>query len=207
MRHVTVPFSWELPYAWPRTPVLARNVVCTSQPLAAQAGLAMLAEGGNAVDAALATAITISLVEPVSNGIGSDAFAVVWDGTQLHGLNASGRSPAAWTPDYFKGAGVAARGWNSVTVPGAVSAWVEMHARFGKLPFERLFGPAIEYGRGGFLVSPTISRQWAAQVAELKSQPGFAEAFLPGGRAPVPGECFRFPEHAATLEKSRPPRA
>ena len=161
----------------------------------------MLAEGGNAVDAALATAITISLVEPVSNGIGSDAFAVVWDGTQLHGLNASGRSPAAWTPDYFKGEGVAARGWNSVTVPGAVSAWVEMHARFGKLPFERLFGPAIEYGRGGFLVSPTISRQWAAQVAELKSQPGFAEAFLPGGRAPVPGECFRFPEHAATLEK------
>ena len=117
---MTVPFSWVLPYAWPRTPVLACNVVCTSQPLAAQAGLAMLAEGGTAVDAALATAITISLVEPVSNGIGSDAFAVVWDGGQLHGLNASGRSPAAWTPEYFKGEGVPARGWNSVTVPGAV---------------------------------------------------------------------------------------
>ena len=137
----------------------------------------------------------------MSNGIGSDAFAIVWDGTQLHGLNASGRSPAAWTPEYFKGEGVAARGWNSVTVPGAVSAWVELHARFGKRPFERLFEPAIDYGRDGFLVSPTISRQWAAQVAELKSQPGFAEAFLPGGRAPVPGECFRLPEHAATLEK------
>src|ERR1700757_1427184 len=100
---MTVPFSWRLPYAWPRTPVLARNVVCTSQPLAAQAGLAMLADGGNAVDAIVATAITISLVEPVSNGIGSDAFAIVWDGKGLHGLNASGRSPAAWTPEYFKG--------------------------------------------------------------------------------------------------------
>jgi gamma-glutamyltranspeptidase / glutathione hydrolase len=198
---MTVPFSWSLPYAWPRTPVLARNVVCTSQPLAAQAGLAMLADGGNAVDAALATAITISLVEPVSNGIGSDAFAVVWDGKRLHGLNASGRSPAAWAPEYFKGEGVPVRGWNSVTVPGAVSAWVETHAKFGKLPFEKLFERAIGYGRDGFLVSPMIARQWAAQVAELKSQPGFAEAFLPAGRAPAPGEHFRFPEHAATLEK------
>ena len=106
---MTGPFTWELPYAWPRKPVLARNVVCTSQPLAAQAGLAMLAEGGSAVDAALATAITLSLVEPVSNGIGSDAFAIVWDGRQLHGLNASGRSPAAWAPDYFKGNAVPAR--------------------------------------------------------------------------------------------------
>jgi len=95
---MTVPFSWKLPYAWPRTSVLARNVVCTSQPLAAQAGLEMLAEGGSAVDAALAAAITLTLVEPVSNGIGSDAFAIVWDGRQLRGLNASGRSPAAWTP-------------------------------------------------------------------------------------------------------------
>jgi len=160
----------------------------------------MLAEGGNAVDAALATAITLSLVEPVSNGIGSDAFAVVWDGRQLHGLNASGRSPAAWTPEYFKGEGVAVRGWNSVTVPGAVSAWVEMHDKFGKLPFERLFERAIGYGRDGFLVSPMIARQWAAHVPELKSQPGFAEAFLLGDRAPAPGERFRFPEHAATLE-------
>src|ERR1700736_6344977 len=114
---MTVPFSWELPYAWPRTPVLARNAVCTSQPLAAQAGLAMLAEGGSAVDAALAAAVTLTLVEPVSNGIGSDAFAIVWDGRRLHGLNASGRSPAAWTPDYFQGKGVPPLGWNSVRVP------------------------------------------------------------------------------------------
>ena len=175
---MTVPFSWELPYAWPRKPVLARNVVCTSQPLAAQAGLAMLADGGSAVDAALAAAITLTLVEPVSNGIGSDAFAIVWDGETLHGLNASGRSPAAWTPEYFRGGPVPVRGWNSVTVPGAVSAWIELHARFGRLPFARVFEPAISYGRDGFLVSPTIAAQWAAQVPELRSQPGFAEAFL-----------------------------
>jgi gamma-glutamyltranspeptidase/glutathione hydrolase len=161
----------------------------------------MLAEGGSAVDAAVATAITLTLVEPVSNGIGSDAFAIVWDGRQLHGLNASGRSPAGWTPDYFGSNGVPALGWNSVTVPGAVSAWAELHAKFGKLPFEKLFEPAILYGRNGFLVSPTVAQQWAAQVPLFHSQPGFAEAFMPGGRAPKPGELFRFPDHAATLEK------
>ena len=161
----------------------------------------MLAQGGTAVDAAIATAITLTLVEPVSNGIGSDAFAIVWDGRELHGLNASGRSPAAWTPEYFGGKGVPALGWNSVTVPGAVSAWVELHAKFGKLPFERLFEPAISYGRNGFLVSPTVAEQWAAQVPLFKTQPGFADAFMPGGRAPKPGELFTFPDHAATLEK------
>src|SRR3954469_21924524 len=143
IRGVSAPFSWDLPYAWPRKPLLAANVVATSQPLAAQAGLQMIADGGNAVDAILATAITLTLVEPVSNGIGSDAFAIVWDGSELHGLNASGRSPAAWTPEYFHGRPVPARGWNSVTVPGAVSAWVELHAKFGKRPLPRIFEPAI----------------------------------------------------------------
>jgi gamma-glutamyltranspeptidase/glutathione hydrolase len=161
----------------------------------------MLAAGGSAVDAAIATAITLTIVEPVSNGVGSDAFAIVWDGRQLHGLNASGRSPAGWTPEYFGGNGVPALGWNSVTVPGAVSAWVELHAKFGKLPFERLFEPAISYGRNGYLVSPTIAEQWAAQVPLFKTQPGFAQAFLPAGRAPKPGELFTLPDHAATLEK------
>jgi gamma-glutamyltranspeptidase / glutathione hydrolase len=161
----------------------------------------MLAQGGSAVDAAIATAITLTIVEPVSNGIGSDAFAIVWDGKQLHGLNASGRSPAAWTPEYFGGNAVPALGWNSVTVPGAVSAWAELHAKFGKLPFEELFEPAISYGRNGFLVSPTIAEQWSAQVPLFKDQPGFAEAFMPGGHAPKPGQRFRFPDHAATLEK------
>jgi len=196
------PFSWQNPYAWPRKPLLAANAVATSQPLAAQAGLQMLAEGGSAVDAILASAITLSLVEPVSNGIGSDAYAILWDGRALQGLNASGRSPAAWTLDYFAGAkGVPVRGWNSVSVPGCVSAWVELHAKYGRLPFERLFERAIRYGREGFLVSPTIAGQWAKQVAELKEQPGFAEAFLPGGRAPQPGQRFTFCKHADALEQ------
>ena len=194
------PFGWELPYPWPRKPVLATNVVCTSQPLAAQAGLRMLDDGGSAVDAAIATAIALTVVEPVSNGIGSDAFAIVWDGRELHGLNASGRSPAAWTPEYFGDKGVPPLGWNSVTVPGAVSAWVELHAKFGRLPFERLFKPAISYARNGFLLSPTIADQWAAQVQLFESQPGFAEAFMPDGRAPHPGELVRLPDHAVTLE-------
>src|SRR5947208_3184170 len=125
----------------------------------------MLAAGGSAVDAILATAITLSLVEPVSNGIGSDAYAIVWDGRKLHGLNASGRSPAAWTPEYFAGkSAIPERGWDSVSVPGCVAAWVDLHAKFGRLPFKRLFEQAIEYGRKGFLVSPTIAKQWAAQV-------------------------------------------
>ncbi|WP_077087610.1 gamma-glutamyltransferase family protein [Mycobacterium rhizamassiliense] len=198
---MSAPFDWTFPYAWPRKPVLAANVVCTSQPLAAQAGLRMLAEGGSAVDAAVATAIALTVVEPVSNGIGSDAFAIVWDGRKLHGLNASGRSPAGWTPEYFGGNPIPVTGWDSVTVPGAVSAWSELHAKFGKIPFERLFAPAISYARNGFLVSPTVAAQWAAQVPMFESQPGFAEAFLPHGRAPRPGELFRFADQAATLEQ------
>src|SRR3954466_13051402 len=141
------PFDWKNPYPWPRKPLLAQNVVSTSQPLAAQAGLQMLAAGGSAVDAILATAITLSLVEPVSNGIGSGAHAVVWDGKRLHGLNASGRSPEGWTLDYFKDRkAMPVRGWDTVTVPGCVAAWVEMHERWGKLPFRKLFERAIQYG-------------------------------------------------------------
>src|SRR5215471_14764444 len=190
------PFSWSNPYAWPRKPVLAANAVATSQPLAAQAGLQMLAEGGSAVDAILATAITLTLVEPVSNGIGSDAYAIVWDGKKMHGLNASGRSPAGWTLGYFAGKNVIPeRGWDSVSVPGCVSAWVELHAKWGKLPFARLFEKAIEYGRKGFLVSPTIAGQWLAQTPILKNQPGFADAFLPGGNPPKPGQRFVWKKH------------
>jgi gamma-glutamyltranspeptidase/glutathione hydrolase len=198
----TTPFAFTNPYAWPRKPLLSANVVSTSQPLAAQAGLQMLAAGGNAIDAILATAITLTLVEPVSNGIGSDAYAIVWDGRKLHGLNASGRSPAGWTLDYFAGKNaIPERGWDSVSVPGCVSAWVEMHAKWGKLPFAKLFEKAIEYGRKGFLVSPTIAGQWAAQVPILKNQPGFADAFLPGGNPPRAGERFKWKKHADALEK------
>ena len=191
----------DFPYASQRMPVLARNVVATSQPLAAQAGLRMLYAGGNAVDAAVAAAITASVVEPTANGIGSDAFALVWDGAALHGLNASGRSPAGWAPSRFAGAAaMPVLGWESVTVPGAVSAWVALSQRFGKLPFAQLFGPAIGYARDGFLVSPAIARQWATAARTLSGQPGFAAAFMPGGAAPAAGQRFMFPDQARTLE-------
>jgi len=196
------PVVFDTPYPTLRRPTLARNVVSTSQPLAAQAGLRMLLAGGDAVDAALAAAITLTVVEPISNGIGSDLFAIIWDGNKLHGLNASGRSPSAWTPEYFKGQkAMPVRGWNSVSVPGAVSAWVELSKKFGKLPFEKLFEPAIDYAANGFPVSPFVAERWSPQVPELRGQPGFAEAFLRDGRAPRAGEIFRFPDQARTLEK------
>ena len=202
LQRTAKPIVFDTPYPTHRRPTLARNVVSTSQPLAAQAGLRMLIAGGNAVDAALGAAITLTVVEPISNGIGSDAFAIIWDGKQLHGLNASGRSPAAWTPEYFKGQkAVPVRGWNSVSVPGCISAWVELSKKFGKLPFEKLFEPAIEYAANGFPVSPFVAERWNPQVPELRGQPGFADAFLPGGRSPRAGEIFRFPDQARTLEK------
>jgi len=196
------PVVCDTPYPTRRRPTLARNVVSTSQPLAAQAGLRMLLAGGNAVDAALGAAITLIVVEPISNGLGSDSFAIIWDGKKLHGMNASGRAPAAWTPEYFKGQkAMPVRGWNSVSVPGAVSAWAELSKRFGKLPFEKLFEPAIDYAANGFPVSPFIAARWELQVPELRVQPGFAEAFMPGGRAPRAGEIFRFPDQAKTLQR------
>jgi gamma-glutamyltranspeptidase/glutathione hydrolase len=179
------------PYPSRRSAVLADNLVSASQPLAAQAGVAMLAQGGNAVDAAIATAITLTLVEPTGNGVGSDAFAIVWDGRDLHGLNASGRSPAEWSLDRFSGCSeMPYRGWESVTVPGAVSAWVALSDQFGKLPFSDLFAPAIGYAENGFLVTPKIADLWQIAEQHLKDVPGFAEAFLPGGRAPRAGERF-----------------
>jgi len=195
------PFDPAQPFAAQRPPVLARNVVACSQPLAAQAGLQMLARGGNAIDAALAAAITLTVVEPVMNGIGGDGFSLVWDGARLHGLNASGRSPAAWTPARFAGrTQMPPIGWDTVTVSGAVSQWVQLSVRFGALPFADLFEPAIRYATDGFAVSPVIARQWAAAAASpLAEQPGFAQAFLPGGRAPRAGERWTFAAQARTL--------
>jgi gamma-glutamyltranspeptidase/glutathione hydrolase len=194
--------SYDFPYPSQRMPVLARNVVATSQPLAAQAGLRMLLNGGNAIDAALAAAIALTVVEPTSNGIGSDAFAIVWDGSKLHGLNASGRSPAKWTSEFFKNQfdAMPLRGWHSVTVPGAVSAWVELSRRFGALPFENLFEPAIEYARDGFPVSPITAEAWQRSVEILKGFPTFLQTFAPDARAPHAGEIFRSDAHARTLE-------
>jgi gamma-glutamyltranspeptidase/glutathione hydrolase len=192
-------------------PVLAaRGVVATSQPLAAQAGLSMLQEGGNAVDAALATAITLTVVEPTSNGIGGDAFALVWDGRRLHGLNGSGRAPRETTVETLRAAGheeMPERGWWPVTVPGAPRAWADVHQRFGRLPFSKLFEPAIYYAEHGFPVSPITAQSWdrAATVTFAayegpEFRPWF-ETFAPGGRAPAAGDCWRSPGHAATLRR------
>ena len=191
-------FDYGNPYTSTRIPVFARNVVSTSHPLAAQAGLRILQQGGNAVDAAVATAAVMTLVEPVSNGLGSDSFCILWDGKKLHGLNASGCAPQAWTPDYFKrkyGADARTppqRGMDSVTVPGAVASWVALSERFGKLPFADLMAPAIETAERGYLVPPVVQQKWEAATSLLQSQPGFAQGFLPWGRAPEVGELFRF---------------
>jgi gamma-glutamyltranspeptidase/glutathione hydrolase len=198
-------FNFSNPYTSTRLPVFARNIVSTSHPLAAQAGLRILWQGGNAVDAAIAAAAVLTIVEPVSCGLGSDAFCILWDGKALHGLNASGRAPQAWTPEYFqKKYGPDAmqppkRGIDSVTVPGAVASWVAMSERFGKLPFADLMQSAIEIAERGYLLSVVVQEKWAAPVEELRSQPGFTEHFLPKGRAPQVGELFQFPAAARGL--------
>ena len=193
--------DYSQPYASARSPVMGNNMVACSQPLAAQAGLDMLRRGGNAVDAAIAAAMVLTVVEPTGNGIGSDAFAIVWDGKKLQGLNASGRAPQAWTPEHFHGQStMPQRGWGAVTVPGAVSAWVELSERYGKLPFATLAEPAIGYARDGYQVTPIIAELWQLGSQLLKSQPGFAECFMPEGKAPLAGEKIYLKDHARTLE-------
>ncbi|TXC66355.1 gamma-glutamyltransferase family protein [Piscinibacter aquaticus] len=205
---MTSSFDWSAGYPSQRVPVFGRNVVSTSHPYAAQAGLRMLWKGGNAVDAAIAAAAAMTIVEPCSNGLGSDAFAILWDGHKLHGLNASGTAPQGWTPDYFRGKygsdarAPAKRGWDSVTVPGAVASWVALSERFGKLAFADLLEPAIEIAERGYAVPWIVRQKWAmaAALPELTDQPGFADTFLPRGRAPEVGELFRFPGAARTLK-------
>jgi gamma-glutamyltranspeptidase/glutathione hydrolase len=194
--------DWRTPYASKRSPVFARNIVATSQPLAARAGLRAIEDGGNAIDAALATAIALTVVEPNMNGIGSDAFSILWDGNELHGLNASGRSPAAWTPERFEGLdSMPVHGWDAVTVPGAVSAWVAMSERFGELPFERLFAPAIEYAEKGFPLGPKTGYFWKLAEQRFAEFAPFMQTFMPGGRAPGIGETVKLPDHARTLRQ------
>ncbi|HYF21022.1 MAG TPA: gamma-glutamyltransferase family protein [Ramlibacter sp.] len=205
MTDAALPFRFANPYPTTRIPVFARNVVSTSHPLAAQAGLRMLWKGGNAVDAAIAAAAAMTICEPVSNGLGSDAFAILWDGRQLHGLNASGGAPAGWTPAYFErkhGAGARQppkRGIDSVTVPGAVGGWAALSRRFGKLPFADLLEPAIDIAERGYLLPIVVQQKWDAATPELGALPGFAQGFLPWGRAPKVGELFRFPAAARGL--------
>ena len=198
-------FDYTNPYHSTRLPVFARNIVSTSHPLAAQAGLRMYWQGGNAVDAAIAAAAALTITEPVSNGLGSDAFCILWDGKELHGLNASGHAPAAWTPAYFHGkygahqANPPKRGMDAVTVPGAVASWAALSQRFGKLPFANLMQPAIDIAERGYLLPVVVQQKWAAAAEELHSQPGFAAHFMPRGRAPGVGELFQFPAAARGL--------
>ncbi len=202
-------FDYANPYPSTRIPVFARNVVSTSHPLAAQAGLRMLQKGGNAVDAAIATAAAMTLVEPVSNGLGSDAFCILWDGKKLHGLNASGTSPAAWTPEYFRrkyGADAKAppqRGMDSVTVPGAVGGWVALSEHFGKLPFADLLEPAIEIAERGYLMPPVVQQKWAAATPSCNRSPASREAFLPWGRAPDGRRAVPLSGRRARAERHR----
>ena len=192
-----------------RAPVFAPNgVVATSQPLAASTGLAVLRRGGTAVDAAIATAVALTVVQPGFNDIGGDLFAIVWDGTALHGLNASGRAPAALRLDALTGHHtMPARGWLPVTVPGAPAGWRDLHQRFGRLPFPDLFIDAITYAERGYPVSPTVAAYWQRARNDIHAGltgPEFVEwtrVFTPRGRAPRAGERFSNPDAAATLHR------
>ncbi len=193
-----------------RKPLYApRGAVATSQPLAAAAGLGALRSGGNAVDAAIATAITLTVVQPASNHVGSDLFALVWDGERLHGLNGSGRAPAALTAAKVRSGGTQVmplRGWLPVTVPGAPRAWLDLHERFGRLPFEDLFTDAIEYAERGYPVSPTAAYYWQEGIAESgrligPEFEGFLPMFAPGGRAPAAGQRWHCADLASALRR------
>ncbi len=195
-----IDIDWQFPYPSQRMPVIARNVVATSQPLAAVAGLDVLRRGGNAVDAAIAAAITLTVVEPNNNGVGSDAFAIVGSSEGVWGLNASGRSPAGWTPTRFAShRTMPTLGWDSVTVPGAVSAWVALSERFGRLSFSTLFEAAINYAECGFHVGPKTAHYWSLSAPHFADFPEWRAHFLVDGRAPRTGELFRRPDLAATL--------
>ena len=200
----------DLPYASRRSPVVShRGIVATSQPLAALAGLDVLKDGGNAVDAIIATAAMLTVVEPTSNGLGSDAFALVWDGSKLQGLNGSGRAPASLRIDAIRAAGhtnMPRRGWFSVTVPGAVRAWRDLHDRFSKLTFDRILAPAIATAENGFVVTPVTARGWArsARLYETYEGPEYSswfDTFAANRRAPQSGDVWRLPDHAASLRR------
>ncbi|WP_408008616.1 gamma-glutamyltransferase family protein [Pseudalkalibacillus sp. A8] len=199
------------PYSSQRMTTFAKNgMVATSQPLAAQAGLDILKKGGNAVDAAIATAACLTVVEPTSNGIGGDAFALVWTKGKLHGLNASGPSPQSISIDALKEKGIdeiPKHGWTPVTVPGAPSAWVALSERFGKLSFKEVLEPAIEYAANGYPISPTLGKFWKAAADHFKKVltddefKHWFDTFAPEGKAPEVGEVWRSEGHAATLRE------
>jgi len=186
-------------------------MVATSQPLAAQAGLTILQKGGNAVDAAIAVAAALTVVEPTSNGIGGDAFALVWMKDKLHGLNANGMSPESISIESLKAQGFSEMptyGWTPVTVPGAPSAWASLNQRWGKLSLLECLTPAIDYAQQGFPVSPTLSKNWKiafSKFSALRNEEGgevyqeWLNTFAPDGKAPELGEIWKSPNHANSL--------
>ncbi|QDU71399.1 gamma-glutamyltransferase family protein [Mucisphaera calidilacus] len=189
------------PYHRLRHTVYGSAAVASSQPLATAAGLHALRSGGNALDAALATAITLTVVEPSSNGLGSDAFTIIHKDGKLHALNGSGRSPSRWTPDRFAGLDeFPLFGPDSVTVPGVVHAWATAHQRFGKLPFADLFQDAIRHARDGFPVGPITAAAWARGADRYSQRPDWSSTFLTNGKPPTAGQRFAMPDHARTLE-------
>lgn len=185
-----------------------KGMVATSQPVAAQVGMDMMKMGGNAIDAAIATAACLTVVEPSSNGIGGDAFAIVWVKDKLYGLNASGYSPQEISIDKVKKRGyeqMPEYGWLPVTVPGAPASWVALSERFGKLSFKELLKPAIDYARHGFAVTPTVSYNWKKAVKTFsqfndKAFKSWFQTFTNNGTAPEPGDLFKMQDHADTLE-------
>jgi gamma-glutamyltranspeptidase/glutathione hydrolase len=181
-------------------------MICTSQPLASAAGLRILLQGGNAVDAAVAAAAVLNVVEPMMTGAGGDLFAIVyWSKTgQLIGLNSSGRSPAAMNLEYLKKKGyreMPQTGVDSITVPGAVEGWCALNGKFGSLKMEQVLQPAIDYAENGFAVSEIISNQWAMEAGKLKLDEWAAKTYLPGGRPPMHGEIADNKNLAATLRR------
>ncbi len=195
------PIDWSLPYDARRPAVCGSLAVATSQPLAAQAGLEILRRGGSAADAAVATAAAMTVLEPTTNGIGGDAFVLGIFGGEVIGLNASGRSPARQSRNAFDGrAAMSMRGWGPVTVPGAVSGWVALWKRFGRLPFADLMEPAIRFARDGYLVAPRTADLWARAYPTMSAFAEWKRVFAPNGRAPFAAERVVFPDHARTLE-------
>jgi len=190
-----------------RSEVIAQQgMACTSQPLATQAALDILKQGGSAVDAAIAANAVLGVVEPMSCGIGGDLFAIVWDTktAKLHGLNASGRSPAALKREHFlelKLTSIPKEGPLPVSVPGCVDGWIELHKKFGKLPLSQVLAPAIHYATTGHPVSEVIAEDWRITPEDIQKQPGFKETFMPNGHAPAKGEIFINRGLGRTLEK------
>jgi gamma-glutamyltranspeptidase/glutathione hydrolase len=180
------------------------GIVAASQPLAARAGVQVLERGGNAVDAAIATNAVMGLVEPQSNGIGGDLFAIVYEAntSALHGLNSHGWAPRALTPALLKSQGLQEmpqNGIHTVTVPGCVAGWEALRTRLGTLPMPELLAPAIVYADDGFPVSDVIAAHWEARAETLMAEPNARQTYLPGGRAPRAGEVFRNPDLAGSL--------